>query len=102
MFIHPADERPVVYLLYASAGSMPQLLNTEQIDAFMIWEPVVSNAELAGIGKMIATPADLPPPGKWENAASCILVLRDDISHEVPGRLGTPLRPDNGRHQPDL
>ena len=84
MFIHPADEQPVVYLLYASAGSMPQLLNTEQIDAFMIWEPVVSNAELAGIGKMIATPADLPPPGKWENAASCILVLRDDIPTKYP------------------
>ena len=50
----------------------------------MIWEPVVSNARLSGIGKMIATPAELPPPGKWENAASCVLVMRDDISDEYP------------------
>ncbi|MEI6840736.1 MAG: hypothetical protein WCK53_05695, partial [Methanomicrobiales archaeon] len=27
------DVKPRVYLLYASAGSMPQLLNTNQIDS---------------------------------------------------------------------
>jgi len=78
------DMKPRVYLLYASAGSMPQLLNTNQIDSFIIWEPVVANAQLSGIGKMIATPADLPPPGKWENTASCILVLRNDVITQYP------------------
>ena len=76
----PSSERtPCVSLLYASSGSLPQLLNTGQIDAFLIWEPVVANAELSGIGKRIAVPSDLPPPGKWDDAAINVLVLRDDI-----------------------
>lgn len=79
-----ADTTPSISLLYASAGSMAQLLNTGQIDAFLIWEPVVANAELSGIGKRIAVPSDLPPPGKWENAAINILVLRDDITQKYP------------------
>jgi hypothetical protein len=80
----PDKGRPEVYLLYASSGSMPQLLNTGQIDAFIVWEPVVSNAELSGIGKMIATPADLPPPGQWDQAACCVLVLRNDTIERYP------------------
>jgi ABC-type nitrate/sulfonate/bicarbonate transport system substrate-binding protein len=80
----PDKGPPTVYLLYASAGSMSQLLNTNQIDAFIIWEPVVSNAELACIGKRIAVPADLPPPGKWVNTASCVLVLRNDVAKQYP------------------
>jgi len=75
---------PGVSLLYASAGSMPQLLNTGQIDAFLVWEPVVSNAELSGIGRRIAVPADLPPPGKWDNAAINVLVLRKNIIRDEP------------------
>lgn len=75
---------PGVSLLYASAGTMPQLLNTGQIDAFLIWEPVVANAELSGIGKRIAVPADLPPPGKWDNAAINVLVLRKNIIRDEP------------------
>ena len=75
---------PSVSLLYASSGSMAQLLNTGQIDAFLIWEPVVANAELSGIGKRIAVPSDLPPPGKWDNAAINILVLREDVIEANP------------------
>jgi len=78
------DSQPSVSLLYASSGSMAQLLNTGQIDAFLIWEPIVSNAELSGIGKRIAVPSDLPPPGKWDNAAINILVLRDDTIQAHP------------------
>src|SRR5690606_20494702 len=54
------------------------------IDAFLIWEPIVSNAELSGIGKRIAVPADLPPPGKWDNAAINVLVLRNDTIQAYP------------------
>ena len=79
-----SNERPTAYLLYASAGSMSQLLNTNQIDAFIIWEPVVANAELAKIGKRVAVPSDLPPQGKWTDAASCVLVLRDDVTEQNP------------------
>ena len=80
----PASDRPAVYLVYASAGTMTQLLNTGQIDAFLVWEPVVSTTELAGIGKMIASPNDIPPPGKWTDAASCVLVLRKDVTYQYP------------------
>ncbi|MFA4877197.1 MAG: ABC transporter substrate-binding protein [Methanoregula sp.] len=83
-FVHSEYERPTVYLLYASSGSMPQLLNTGQIDAFLIWEPVVANTQLAGIGKLVAVPSDLPPPGKWDNAAINVLVLRNDAIAQNP------------------
>jgi len=79
-----SPKTPEVYLLYASSGSLPQLLNTGQIDAFLIWEPIVSNAELSGIGKRIAVPADLPPPGKWNDAAINVMVLRKDTIEEYP------------------
>ena len=82
--IQPIDNRPSVYLLYASSGSMGQLLNTGQIDAFLIWEPVVSNAELSGIGKCIAVPSDLPPPGKWNDQAINVMVLRNDFIKNYP------------------
>jgi NitT/TauT family transport system substrate-binding protein len=80
----PAEDEDCVYLLYASAGSMPQLLNTRQIDAFLAWEPVVANAELSGIGKTVAFPSDLPPPGKWENTAINVLVLHEDAIESYP------------------
>ncbi|MFA6362022.1 ABC transporter substrate-binding protein [Methanoregula sp.] len=80
----PTSASPSVYLLYASAGTMPQLLNTHQIDAFLVWEPVVSNAELSGIGKRVAVPSDLPPPGKWDAAAINVLVLRNDTIEQYP------------------
>lgn len=79
-----SHKTPEVYLLYASSGSLPQLLNTGQIDAFLIWEPIVSNSELSGIGKRIAVPADLPPPGKWDNAAINVMILRKDTITEYP------------------
>ena len=83
VFPHDAGQ-PTVYLLYASAGTMPQLLNTGQIDSFLIWEPVVSNAELSGIGRRVAVPSDLPPPKKWENSAINVLVLREDVISKEP------------------
>lgn len=73
-----------VSLLYASTGSMAQLLSTGQIDAFIVWESVVSTSVLSGTGKMIATPADMPPPGEWADAACCVLVLRNDLIEEDP------------------
>jgi hypothetical protein len=80
--IHHPGEGPTVFMLYTSAGSMSQLLNTNQIDAFLAWEPVVSNTELAGIGKRVAVPSDLPPPGEWADAASCVLVVRNDVAEQ--------------------
>ena len=67
------------YLLYTSSGSMVQLLNAGQVDAFIVWEPVVSTAVLPGTGKMIATPDMMPPPGEWGDTACCVFILRDDV-----------------------
>jgi NitT/TauT family transport system substrate-binding protein len=73
-----------VYLLYTSSGSMVQLLNAGQIDAFIVWEPVVSTATLPGTAKMIATPEWMPPPGEWGDTACCVLVLREDMITKSP------------------
>ncbi len=73
-----SGSRSEVYLLYASSGSMVQLLNADQIDAFIVWEPIVSTATLTGTGRMIATPGMMPPPGEWGDTACCVLVLRND------------------------
>jgi hypothetical protein len=58
---------------------MVQLLNAGQIDAFIVWEPVVSTATLPGTAKMIATPEWMPPPGEWGDTACCVFILRNDM-----------------------
>lgn len=68
-----------VYLVYASSGSMVQLLNAGQVDAFIVWEPIVSTATLPGTAKMIATPEWMPPPGEWGDTACCVFILRNDM-----------------------
>lgn len=84
--MYPAQttQHTTVNLLYASSGSMSQLLNTGQIDAFIVWESVVSTTTLSGTGKMIATAETIPPPGEWGNAACCVLVLRNDLLEKNP------------------
>jgi len=77
-------EESTLSLLYASAGSMPQLLNTRQIDAFLAWEPVVANSELSSLGRKIAVPSDLPPPGKWDDMAINVLVLHRNTLRKYP------------------
>ncbi|WP_324331970.1 ABC transporter substrate-binding protein, partial [Methanospirillum sp.] len=73
-----------VQLVYATSGIMPQLLNTSQVDAFFVWESVVSTAEMGGIGKVIARDADIPPDRKWENTACNVLVMRNSFINEYP------------------
>lgn len=73
-----------VRLVYATSGIMPQLLNTSQVDAFFVWEPVVSTAVLGNIGSEIATQADIPPVGKWTDSACTILVMRNDFIMKYP------------------
>jgi len=80
----PASDTPTISLLYASAGIMPQLVNTSQVDGFIVWEPVVSTAVLGGIGKRIATQSSLPPPDTWNKAACCVLVMRNQVIADYP------------------
>jgi len=74
--------KPYVTLVYASSGMMPQLLNTSQVDAFLVWESVVSTSECGNIGKVIARDNDLPPEHKWESTACNVLVIRNEFIEE--------------------
>ncbi|MDD1646903.1 MAG: hypothetical protein LUQ03_03390, partial [Methanomicrobiales archaeon] len=56
---------PEVGILYSKGtGPMPMLLATHQVDGYIAWQPFVEVAPLAGIGKVIAYSADLPPAGE--------------------------------------
>lgn len=76
--------QPLVQIVYGTSGIMPQLLNTSQVDAFFVWESVVSTGEMGGIGKVIARDADIPPDRKWENTACNVLVMRNSFIAEYP------------------
>ncbi|PWR70016.1 ABC transporter substrate-binding protein [Methanospirillum lacunae] len=76
--------KPTVKFVYASSGIMPQLLNTSQVDAFIVWESVVSTAKLGKIGTVIARDGDIPPDHKWENAACNVLVMRNNFVEQYP------------------
>lgn len=75
---------PTVMLVYASSGIMPQLLNTSQIDACIVWESVVSTTTLGDIGKVAAREKDIPPDHKWKDSACNVLVMRDDFINQYP------------------
>ncbi|GAB6284715.1 MAG: hypothetical protein STSR0009_09150 [Methanoregula sp.] len=52
---------------------MPQLLNTDQIDGFFVWQPYVAMAREGGMGKILTYSEDLPPiiTGRI-NPAACL------------------------------
>jgi len=81
---------------------MGQLLYTGQVDSFLIWEPVVSNAELSSIGKCIAVPSDLPSPGKWNNQAIDVIILRNDFIQDNPNTPRPVIVSDNSSDNPYL
>lgn len=68
-----------VNFLYANPGQMPQLLATNQIDGYMVWQPFVSVADVSGIGRVVSYSQNLPPPQMWEDHSCDSLVARDDI-----------------------
>jgi NitT/TauT family transport system substrate-binding protein len=82
--ITEAEGKPSVLFVYASSGIMPQLLNTSQVDAFIVWESVISTADLGKIGRVIARDADFPPDHKWENTACNVLVITNRVTRNYP------------------
>ena len=76
--------KPSVTLVYTSSGMMPQLLDTSQVDAFIVWESVVSTSKLGNIGKVIARDLDFPPDHKWEDSACNVLVMRNEFIDKNP------------------
>lgn len=82
--LHVTSQKPTVYILYSTAGSMPQLLNTHQVDAFFVWQPYVAMANQAGIGKAIVYSEDLPPNHQWVDTPCCVLVMADRFIEQEP------------------
>jgi len=76
--------KPTVYILYSTAGSMPQLLNTDQIDAFFVWQPYVAMANEGGMGKIITYSENLPPDHYWADKPCCVLVMSDKFIKQEP------------------
>ena len=80
----PPAESTVTLIQTRGTGPMPTLLGTDQIDAYIAWQPTVEVAPLAGIGKVLLYTGDLPPEGKWTNHPCCVLSARQDIIAENP------------------
>jgi ABC-type nitrate/sulfonate/bicarbonate transport system substrate-binding protein len=80
----PPAESTVSLIQTRGTGPMPTLLGTDQIDAYIAWQPTVEVAPLAGIGRVLLYTGDLPPEGKWTNHPCCVLSARQDIIAENP------------------
>ncbi|MFA7304603.1 MAG: ABC transporter substrate-binding protein, partial [Methanoregula sp.] len=82
--IPKTSQQPTVYLLYSTAGSMPQLLTTDQIDGFFVWQPYVAMAREGGIGKILTYSEDLPPNHYWADQPCCVLVMSNRFIGQYP------------------
>jgi ABC-type nitrate/sulfonate/bicarbonate transport system substrate-binding protein len=75
----------VVSIIYTQGtGPMPTLLATGQIDGYIAWQPFVSVAPLANIGKVLEYSQNLPPDERWKNHPCCVFAVRDDTLAENP------------------
>jgi ABC-type nitrate/sulfonate/bicarbonate transport system substrate-binding protein len=68
-----------VKLIYANAGQMPQLIATDQIDAYMVWQPFVAVGAVSGLGTIVSYSQNLPPPGIWEDHSCDSLDAREEV-----------------------
>jgi NitT/TauT family transport system substrate-binding protein len=82
--IPKTSQQPTVYLLYSTAGSMPQLLTTDQIDGFFVWQPYVAMARQGGMGKILTYSEDLPPNHYWADQPCCVLVMSNRFIVQNP------------------
>jgi sulfonate transport system substrate-binding protein len=68
-----------------SAGNLPTLLATKQVDGYIAWQPFVEVAPVARIGKVITYSGNLPPDDRWKNHPCCVLSARTDLLDRNPG-----------------
>jgi ABC-type nitrate/sulfonate/bicarbonate transport system substrate-binding protein len=78
------SQKPTVYILYSTAGSMPQLLNTGQVDAFFDWQPYVAMSDQGKLGKIITYSEGLPPDHYWADKPCCVFVMSDKFVRQEP------------------
>jgi ABC-type nitrate/sulfonate/bicarbonate transport system substrate-binding protein len=79
----PAEQAATVRILYSGAGPMPQLLATNQIDGYLVWQPQVEYANSSGVGKILAYSQDLPPH-IWKDHTCCAFIAREDQIEKYP------------------
>lgn len=80
----PPDARGEVGIMYTAAGQMPILLQTGQIDGYIIWQPFVSIAEKGGFGTIVSYSQDIPPENTWTDHTCCALSARQDFMKANP------------------
>ncbi len=68
-----------VNVLYSGFGTMPTLMASKQIDAYIAWQPYVEVAPMAGFGRVLSYTGELPPIAKMEEPS--LLCISDDIQH---------------------
>jgi NitT/TauT family transport system substrate-binding protein len=73
-----------VDVLYSGFGTMPTLMASKQIDAYIAWQPYVEVAPMAGFGKVLSYSGDLPPDSKWKNHPCCVFVTISSMEKENP------------------
>jgi len=82
--VTPNKTQSQVQLIYASAGQMPVLLSTDQIDGYIIWQPFVAVATESGIGKVAVYSENLPPNGTWTDHTCDGLNVNQNILDSDP------------------
>jgi ABC-type nitrate/sulfonate/bicarbonate transport system substrate-binding protein len=73
-----------VDILYSGFGTMPTLMASKQIDAYIAWQPFVEVAPMAGFGKVLSYTGDLPPEPKWKGHPCCVLIGTTGLMKENP------------------
>jgi len=63
-----------VNIMVLKPPEMIGALRTDQIDAFIAWEPYPSQAVTGGVGRLLATSRDI-----WRNHPCCVLIADEDF-----------------------
>ena len=71
-------------VLYSGFGTMPTLMASKQIDAYIAWQPYVEVAPMAGFGKVLSYSGELPPDSKWKGHPCCVFVTTTGMEKENP------------------
>jgi NitT/TauT family transport system substrate-binding protein len=71
-------EKKKVKVVTMSPRDMVEQLKLGEIDAFVAWEPFVSEAVVNGFGKIISTSHDI-----WPNHPCCVVAISDKSNRDV-------------------
>lgn len=72
-----ADDRVILVNMGGGKKAIP-LLESGEIDGFVMNQPIVALAVHKGLGTVVAELRDLPPVGKWVNHPCCCVAASDE------------------------